>query len=95
MADAAARVGIGDLDELADGVRPSRDVRGDALGDGLHLAADDEAVVAAGHEGLDDDVAAARLALGGLEARADVLLALQVEADTAAVVAVEGLTTTG
>ena len=53
------------------------------------------AVVAAGHEGLDDDVAAARLALGGLEAPADVLLALQVEADAAAVVAVEGLTTTG
>ena len=64
--DPAARVGVGDLDELADGVRAvAGHVRGHPLGDGLHPAADDEAaVVAAGHHRLDDDVAAAGLVLG-------------------------------
>ena len=61
VADAAARVGVGDLDELAHGVGAvADDVGRHALGDGLHPAADDEAaVVAAGHHRLDDDVAAA------------------------------------
>ena len=66
MTDPAARVGVGDLDELADGVRAvADDVRRHPLGDGLHPATDDEAaVVAAGHHRLDDDVAATGLVLG-------------------------------
>ena len=75
VADAAARVGVGDLDQLGHRVRAvADDVGRDALGDGLHPAADDEAaVVAAGDERLDDDVAAARLALGDVEGRRDLV----------------------
>ena len=63
-----------------------------ALGDRHHPPVDDEAaVVLAGHEGLDDDVAAARLAVRHRERGAYVVLVLQVEADPAAVVAVERL----
>src|SRR6476620_9911979 len=53
--DATTRVGVGDLDELGDGVGAvADDVRGDALGDRLHPSADDEAaVLATGDEGLD------------------------------------------
>ena len=68
------------------------DVGRHPLGDRLHLAADDEAaVVAAGDEGLDDDVAAARLALGDVEGLLDLLVAREVEAHAATVVAVERL----
>jgi hypothetical protein len=60
VADPAARVGVGDLDELVHRVGAvADDVGGHALGDGLHPAPDDEAaVVPAGDEGLDDDVPA-------------------------------------
>src|SRR6478609_7612636 len=62
------------------------DVRRHALGDRPHAAAHDEAaVVPAGHERLDDDRAAPRLCL------VDLRVALQVEAHTATVVAVERL----
>ena len=66
VADAAAGVRVRDLDQLAD--RPlavAGDAGGDALRDRRDLAADHEAaVVAAGDEGLDDDVAAAALVAG-------------------------------
>ena len=64
--DAAARVGVGDLDELGDGVGAvADDVRGHPLGDGDHLPADDEEpVVVADEVGLDHDPAAAGLGAG-------------------------------
>ena len=63
VADAAARVLVRDVDELADGVLAvADDARRDALGDRGDLAADHEAaVVVAGDVGLDDEVAAAAL----------------------------------
>ena len=56
VADTTARVGVGDVDEFLDGVLAvANHVGGDALGDGLHPAADDEAaIVATGDERLDD-----------------------------------------
>ena len=54
--DAAARVGVGDVDQLGDGVRAvADDVGGHPLGDRRHPAVDDQAaVVLAGDEVLDD-----------------------------------------
>ena len=67
-------------------------VRGHPLGDRGEPAVDDQAaVVAAGDVGLHDHPAAAGLLLGDRERLADVLGVLQVEADAAAVVAVERL----
>ena len=93
VADAAARVGVRDVDELADGVLAVADDAGrDALGDRGDLAADHEAaVVVARDVALDDEVAAAALAAGALEGGADGLLGPEVEVDAAAVVAVERL----
>src|SRR6185369_12869407 len=93
VADAAARVGVRLVDELADGVLAVADHRrGYALGDGRDLAADDQAaVVVAGDEGLDDEVARAALLPGAGEGGADVVVGAQVEVDAAAVVAVERL----
>ena len=93
VADAAPGIGVGDVDELADGVLAVAGHAGrDALRDGRDLAADDEAsIVVAGHVRLDDDVAAAALGEGAMERRPDRLLGPQVEVDAAAVVAVERL----
>ena len=93
MADAAPRVGVGELDEVLDGALPvTDDVGRDALGDCCQPAVDDQAaVVAAGDVGLHDHPAATRLLLRHGEGLADVLGVLQVEADTSAVVAVERL----
>ena len=64
----------------------------DPLGDGGHPAVDDQAaVVLAGDERLHDAHPAARLLLGDRERLAHVVVVLQVEADAAAVVAVERL----
>ena len=64
----------------------------DALGDRRELAADDEdAVVVAGDEALDDDVAAPGLARRDVEGGPDLVLGPQVEGDAPAVVAVERL----
>ena len=64
VADAAAGILVGDLDQLGDGVRAvADDVSRHPLGDGDDLIVDDQdAIVLAGDEGLDDDVAAAALA---------------------------------
>ena len=69
VADAAARVEVRDIDELADGVLAvADDARRDALGDRGDLAADDQAaVVVAGDVRLDDDVAGAALGERALE----------------------------
>ena len=71
VADAAARIGVGDLDQLADGLLAvADDARRHALGDRRDLAADHEAaVVVAGDERLDDEVAGAALAARALEGR--------------------------
>ena len=63
MADAPARVLVGDVDELADGVLAiGHDARRDALGDRRDLAADHEAaIVVAGDVALDDEIAGAAL----------------------------------
>ncbi len=63
MSDAAARVGVRDLDELLDRARAvAVHVGGDALSDRAQHATDDQAaVVVAGQEGLDHDAAAAAL----------------------------------
>ena len=93
VADAAARIGVGDVDELADGVLAvAGDARRHALGDRRDLAADDQAaVVVAGDVALDDDDAVAALAQRARERGADGLLGAQVEVDAPAVVAVERL----
>ena len=93
VADAAPRVGVGDVDQLPDGVLAVAGHRGgDALGDRRDLAADDQAaVVVAGHVGLDDHVARAALAQRAVERGPDGLLGSQVEVDAPAVVAVERL----
>ena len=93
VADAAARVLVGQVDELADGLLAVGGDRGrHPLGDRGDLAADDEAaVVLAGDVRLDDDVAAAALAERAVEGRPDGLVRAQVEMDAAAVVAVERL----
>ena len=94
VADAAARVLVGDVDELADGVLAvADDARRDALGDRGDLAADDEAaVVVAGDVALDDEVAGAALGEGarGTPCGRPPPIA-EVEVDAAAVVAVERL----
>ena len=76
MADAAARIRVGDLDELADGLLAVADDAGrDALGDRRDLAADHEAaVVVAGDVALDDEVAAPALAARAVEGGPDRLL---------------------
>ena len=93
VADAAPRVGIRDLDELANGVLRVGDDRGrDALGDRRDLAADDEAaVVVAGDVRLDHDVALAALSQGARIGRPNRFGRAQVEMDAASVVAVERL----
>ena len=93
VAEAAPRVAVRGLDELAHGVLAvARHGRRHPLGDRGDLAADHEhAVVVAGHVGLDDDIAPAALALRGREGGADVVLGAQVQGDAAAVVAVERL----
>jgi hypothetical protein len=93
VADASARVLVGDVDELADGVLPvGDDARRDSLGDRRDLSADHEAaVVVAGDVALDDEIAGAALREGGVERFSDGLVRTQVEVDAAAVVAVERL----
>ncbi len=93
VADAAARVLVRDVDELADRVLAvAGHARRHALGDRGDLAADDEAaVVVAGDVRLDDDVARSALGEGAREGGTDLLLGAQVEVDAAAVVAVERL----
>ena len=69
VADAAARVGVGLVDQLADRVHAvADDVRRHPLGDRHHAPADDEhPVVLADDVVLDDDPAAPRLLLGDRE----------------------------
>ena len=93
VADAAPRVRVRRVDELADGVLAVAGHGGrHALRDRGQLAADDEdAIVVAGDVGLDHEVAGAALAGGDRERGPDGLLGAQVELDTAPVVAVERL----
>ena len=94
VADAAARVGVGLVDQLADGADAvADDVRGHPLGERDHPAADDEhAVVLAGDERLDDDPAAPGLLLARSGTpRVTLVGVLEVEHHAAAVVAVQRL----
>ena len=93
MPDAAARIGVGDLDQLGDGVRAvADDVRRHPLGDGDHLVVDDQdAVVLAGDERLDHDLAGAALAVRGREGLVHGGFIGKIDHDAAAVVAVERL----
>ena len=93
VADPAAGILVGRLDELADGVLAVAGHAGrDALRDRRDLAADHEtAVVVAGDVALDDEIAAPALGPRAVEGGPDRLVAAEVEMDTAAVVAVERL----
>ena len=93
VADAATRIAVGDVDQLADRVLAvAGHRRGDALGDGRDLAADDQAaIVVARDVALDHDVARPALGQRAVERGADGLLRAQVEVDAPAVVAVERL----
>ena len=93
VADAAARIGVRDVDELAHGVLAVAGHAGrHALGDRRDLAADHEAaVVVAGHVRLDDDVARSALGERAVEGGTDRLVRAEVEVDAAAMVAVERL----
>ena len=97
MADAAAGVLVGDVDELADGVLAvAGDAGRDALGDRGDLAADHQAaIVVAGDVGLDDEVAGAALGAGERVRPRIAVLRAEVELDAAAVVAVERLDDAG
>ena len=97
MADAAPRVAVGDVDELADRVLAiPGDARGNSLGHRGELAADDQhAVVVAGDVRLDHDIARSALGEGVRKGRPDVVLRSEVEADTAPMIAVERLHDTG
>ena len=79
VADAATRVGVGQVDQLADRGAPVTGDRGrNPLGDGGHPAVDDEAaVVLAGDERLHDAHAPARLVLRDREGLADVVVVLR------------------
>ncbi len=74
--DAAARIGVGDVDQLPNGVLAVAGHGGrDPLGDRCDLAADDQAaVVVAGHVGLHDHIAGAAFAQGARIGRPDRLL---------------------
>ena len=93
VADAAARVGVRGVDQLLDGRGAvAGDRGGHPLGDRGDPAVDDQAaVVLADDQRLHDDHAAPGLLVGDRERRAHVVLVLEVEADAAAVVAVERL----
>ena len=93
VADAAPRIRVLDIDQLAHRVLAvADDARRHALGHGGELAADDQdAVVVAGDERLDDDIAVAALVVRGREGTAHVVLVAQIERHAAAVVAVERL----
>ena len=80
VADAAAGVGVGQVDQLLHGAGAvTDDVRRHPLGDRGHPPVDDQAaVVLAGDERLDDHPAAAGLVLGDRERLADVVLVLEV-----------------
>jgi hypothetical protein len=93
VADTAARVGVGRVDQLLDRAGAVAGDRGrHPLGDGGHPAVDDQAaVVLADDQRLHDDPPATGLALGDLERLADLVVVLEVQADPATVVAVEGL----
>ena len=83
VADAAPRVAVGDVDQLADRVLAvAGHRRRDALGDGRDLAPDDQAaVVVAGHVRLDHDVAGPALGDRPVVRGADRVLGPQVEVD--------------
>src|SRR5207247_2586733 len=93
VADAAARVTIRGVDELANGVLAiTADAGRHALGDRRQLAADDQAaVVVAGDVRLDDDVTGPALQLRTGERGPNRLLRAEVQMDAATVVAVERL----
>src|SRR3954452_13418734 len=93
MAVAAAGIAIHLLDQLADRADAVADhLRRDTLGDRDHAAVDDQdAVVVAGEEALDDDDAPLGLGLRRAEAEAELLLAGDADGDAAAVIAVERL----
>ena len=93
MADAAARVRVRDLDELADGPHAvAGHAGGDALRHRRQPAADDQAaVVVARDVALDDDVPRAALAQRLREGRPHVGFVAQVQGDAPAVVAVQRL----
>ena len=93
VADAAAGVGVGGIDELGDGASAiSEDVGRDTFGNGNDFVVDDEdAVVLARDEGLDDDAAVAAFLLGDGKRLEDGLVIREVDHHAAAVVAIEGL----
>ena len=91
VTDAAARVGVGDVDKLADGVLAvTDDMARDPFGDGDQLAVDHQhAMVVAGDETLDDD--ATTVLVGVAEGGGNVLVVHEVQRRAAAVVGVERL----
>src|SRR4029450_9350604 len=93
MADASPGVGVGDLDELRDGMRSvADDVGGHPLGDCLHPTADDETpVVPSDHEGLDENAASLGLAARDLEGLLDLARGVEIQAYPSSVVPVERL----
>jgi hypothetical protein len=93
VTDAAARIRVRDLHQLAHRVRAVAGHGGrDALGDRRDLPADDEAaIVAAVDVRLDDDLARPRLAPGVRECAPNIVLRAEIEMDAPAVVAVERL----
>jgi hypothetical protein len=86
-------IGVGDLDELGDGVLAVSDHMGrHPFGDGLHPATDDEApVVAPDQERLDDAGASTGLTHGDHPGGAHGLSVRQVQTDAAAMVAIQRL----
>ena len=93
VADAAPRIGIGGVDQLADAVLAVADhPRRHALGDRRDLPADDEAAVVVPRDvALDDEVAATALRAGAMERGPDGLLGAEIEVDASTVIAVERL----
>ena len=94
MADTAAGIGVGDVDQLADGVLAvADDVRRHPLGDGDDLVVDDQdAVVLAGDEASRRRPSRSRLSrVRDREELAHLVFVGEVDADAAAVVAVERL----
>ena len=94
MTDTAARIRVGDIDQLLDRVRAvADDMRRNALGDRHDLPVDDQnPVVPAGDVALDHDRCPSRLSpLATWKELAHLAHRLQIDADAAAMVAVQRL----
>ncbi len=93
----ATRIGVGDLDELGDGVPPvADDMRWHPLDDGYDLVGDDQdAVVLAGDEGLDDNLPPTALSVRERESLAHRGLIGQIDHYAPAIGRIEGLDNDG